>query len=369
MKQDVLDALSGRYPHKIPSKETLNHRGIIEYLSGIDVYENTPAAFDIAWRKLGIDIHTPLMKENAPPPRVPGGTWEEDGRIYSDYGVYPTSMPLALAGDPAAQAEDRVFNYDTRQDDFGLDEAIRSLRIQNREFRAHFQDLAVMYELYYTTLFMWPVVTFDWIPFMLAAAADPQRFDELLWQPWARISRKHFEALAAIDEEVVFCHDDLAMGDGPVFSPAYLEKYIFSRYEWIMEPVFRAGKKLIFVSDGNIDRLLERLLEFPIAGIMYENPATSFERVLETWGKAGRGFIGGISTSILTNGTSEEVSRHTRQVIKQGRQYPGFIISSCGGLPGTIPLDNMLAYIQTRNELGCLADLQPANTRQIESQK
>ena len=325
-------------------------------MSGLDVYENTPASFDIAWRKLGIDIHVPLMPENASRPPVPGGTWEEGGRIYSDYGVYPTSMPVRLPGGVSSDTDDLAFQYDPGQDDFDLPSAIRDLRAKNCAFRAHFGDLAVMYELYYTTLFMWPVMTFDWIPFMLAAASDPQRFDEQLWQPWALISRKHFEALAAMDEEVVFCHDDLAMGQGPVFSPAFLERYIISRYEWIMEPVIQAGKKLIFVVDGCLDVLLERLLEFPITGIMYENPATSFERVLQTWGRAGRGFIGGISTAILTNGTPEEVSQHTRQVIERGREYPGFIISSCGGLPGTIPMENMLAYIHTRSELGCYAD-------------
>lgn len=357
MKQDVLDALSGRFPGKIPCKETLNHPGIIQYVSGLDVYDHSPQAFDIAWRKLGIDIHVPLMTENARRPRVPGGTWEEDGRVYSDYGVYPTSMPVHPPGMGDAHAEEVAFNYRPDQDDFDLPAGIANLRATNAAFRAHFGDLAVMYDLYYTTLFMWPVVTFEWIPFMLAAASDPQRFDEQLWQPWAAISRKHFEVLAASDEEVVFCHDDLAMSDGPVFSPAFLEKYIFSRYAWIMEPVFKAGKKLIFVSDGNIDVLLERLLQLPIAGIMVENPATPFDRVLQTWGKAGRGFIGGISTAILTNGTPEEVSRHTRAVITRGREYPGFIISSCGGLPGTIPLENMLAYLRTRSELGCPADL------------
>ena len=357
MKQDVLDALSGKFAFKIPCKETLNHAGIIHYISGIDVYEDTPAAFDIAWRKLGIDIHVPLMLENAARPLVPGGTWVEAGRVYSDYGVYPTSMPLASPPVASTQVEELVFGYDPCQDDFDLPAAILDLRKRNEGFRQHFGDLAVMYELYYTTLFMWPVVTFEWMPFMLAAASDPQRFDELLWQPWARISRKRFEMLAAMDEEVVFCHDDLAMGQGPAFSPAFLEKYIFSRYEWIMEPVFEAGKKLVFVSDGNLDVLLERLLEFPLAGLMYENPATSFERVLQTWGKAGRGFIGGISTAILTNGTPDEVERHTRQVIRRGREYPGFIISSCGGLPGTIPMANMLAYLHTRSELGCFSDL------------
>jgi hypothetical protein len=214
-----------------------------------------------------------------------------------------------------------------------------------------------MYQLYYTTLFMWPVVTFGWEPFLYAAASDPERFDQRLWGPWAKVSRKHFEALASMEEEVVFCHDDLAMGTGPVFRPAFYEKYIFPRYEWIMQPVVKAGKKLVFVCDGNMDAFLERLLELPISGIMYENPATSYERVLETWGKAGRGFIGGISTQILTHGTPAEVASHTREVIERGREYPGFIVSSCGQLPGNIPMENILAYFETRNELGCPAEL------------
>ena len=357
MRQDVLDALSGKFPNKIPSKETLDHPGIIRYVTGIDVYDDTPRAFDIAWRKLGIDIHVAGPEQNAPRPKVPGGTWEEDGYRYSDYGVYPTRMPLEHAVGTPKTDDEWMFRYDTSQDDFDLQQTVAELRAKNAAFNARYGEWAVLYHLYYTTLFMWPVVTFDWSPFMMAAASDPVRFDELLWQPWSRISRKHFETLAAMDEPVVFCHDDLGMTAGPVFRPEFYDKYIFSRYEWIMEPVFKAGKKLIFVSDGNIDAFLERLLEFPIAGIMFENPATSYERVLQTWGRAGRGFIGGISTRTLTFGTPEEIRAHTQEVMLKGREYPGFIVSSCGQLPGNIPLENLLAYFRTRSELGCYADL------------
>ena len=357
MKQDVLDALSGRFPKKIPSKETLNHPGIIRHVSGLDVFEDTPRAFDITWRKLGIEIHVPLPKGNASRPKVPGGTWEENGRRYADVGVYPTSMPIEVLPDIPKDADDWVFRYDVSRDDFDLAGEIATLRATNAAFRRHFGDSAVMYHLYYTTLFMWAVVTFDWEPFMVAAATDPERFDRKFWEPWAHVSRKYFESLAAMDEEVVFCHDDLAMTRGPTFPPAFFEKYIFSRYEWIMEPVTRAGKKLVFVSDGNIDAFLERLLDFPIAALMFENPATPYQRVLDTWGKAGRAFIGGISTTVLTIGTPDEVRAHTRRVIEQGREYPGFIISSCGGLYGNIPLDNMLAYFETRNRMGCPAEL------------
>jgi hypothetical protein len=288
---------------------------------------------------------------------VPGGTWEENGQRYADYGVFPTAMPVEYAPEMKKDSGDWVFEYDAAQNDFDLAERVASLRRMNGTFRERFGDLAVMYSLYYTTLFQWPIVTFGWEPFLYAAGSDPERFDERLWKPWAEISRKQLEALAAMDEEVVFCHDDLAMSTGPVFRPAFYEKYIFPRYRWIMEPVARAGKQLVFVCDGNLDVFLERLLDLPIAGIMFESPATPYERVLATWGKAGRGFIGGISTGILTHGTPEQVRCHTRDVIERGREYPGFIVSSCGQLPGNIPMENILAYFETRNELGCPAEL------------
>jgi len=91
------------------------------------------------------------------------------------------------------------------------------LAASHAEFRALFGDLAVHYHLYYTLLFMWSIVTFDWEPFLAAAALDPERFDRRFWQPWAEISRRNLEALAAMGEEVVFVHDDLATSRGPVF--------------------------------------------------------------------------------------------------------------------------------------------------------
>jgi uroporphyrinogen-III decarboxylase len=90
---------------------------------------------------------------------------------------------------------------------------------------------------------------------------------------------------------------------------------------------------------------------------MFENPATPFNRVLDTWGKAGRGIIGGISTVLLTTGTPEQVRNHTKEVIEAGRKYPGFIISSCGGLHSSIPVENIITYFKTRCEMGIPAEL------------
>jgi hypothetical protein len=351
VRQDVLDALSGRFPRRIPTKETLNHPRLVTEVSGVDVFTDTPRAFALAWERLGIDIHAEVT-ENAPPPRVPGGTWVEAGTRYADLGVFPTSMPVEhLPGYDLSDPES-VYSYDPGRDDIRVEEQARALRRANADFRARHGERAVHYHLYYTTLFMWAVVTFGWEAFMTAAALDPERFDRAFWQPWAETSRRHVEALCCMDEEVLFVHDDIAVSTGPVFAPAFYERFIFSRYGHILEPVRRAGKKLVFVSDGNIDMFLERLLSFPIDAVMYENPATPLARVLETWGRAGRGFIGGIDTFLLTHGTPDAVRAHTRQVIAEGRQYPGFILASCGGLHGNIPYENLRAYVAARAEAG-----------------
>lgn len=375
MKIDVLNALSGKFPETIPCKETLNHPGFMEYITGINPFENTPLSFRLSWEKLGIDIHVSLPKTNVRYPEVAEVSWREGRLRLSNMGVYPTSTVEEYCPGMEKSEIDWILKYDTSRDGF-LEEkdegklpeydlqasfrpecglqgeghlgTIKQLRKLDREFRLDFGDKAVWYHNYYTTLFMFPVVTFGWESFLLGALSFPVEFDEKLWKPWCELSRKYAEVAATLETEVVFFHDDLVSGTGAYFDMDFYEKYIFSRYNYILEPCVNAGKKIVYICDGNMDVFLERLLQFPIDGLMFENPATSFERVLDTWGKAGRGFIGGISTGILTHGTPEQVKDHTLEVIKAGKEYPGFIISSCGGLHGNIPLENMKAYFSAR---------------------
>jgi hypothetical protein len=356
VRSDVLAALSGSFPSRIPTKETLNHPGLVRLVSGLDPWDRPAEAFAAAWRKLSIDVHVPAPSA-APRPRVPGGTWEEGGWRHADIGVFPTAVRTVYLPELDHGREDWIYAYDPSRDDVDPAALAATLAAAHAEFRARFGDLAVHYHLYYTTLFMWAVVTFGWEPFLAAAALDPARFDRHFWQPWAEISRRNIEALVAMGEEVVFVHDDLATSTGPVFAPGFYDRWIFPRYERILEPAVRAGRKIVFVSDGNIDAFLERLLALPIAGIMYENPATPYGRVLATWGEAGRGFIGGIDTALLSRASPDEVTAHARDVIERGRRYPGFVLSSCGGLYGDVPMENLLAYFRIRDRMGIPAEV------------
>ena len=384
MKSDILNALSGIFPERIPCKETLNHPEFIEYVTGIDPFQDTSRAFKLAYERLGIDIHMVLPKKNAPLPKEPDGSWREGNLRLTNMGVYPTTSVEEFCPGLDKSELDWILKYDTSGDGFleerfvgeipeyemqasfrpfcglqgeGLVGTIEQLRELYRDFHQEFGDKAIMYHNYYTTLFMFPVVKFGWESFLMGALTFPEEFDEKLWKPWTEISRKYSEVAATLETNVVFFHDDLVSGTGPYFDMPFYEKYILPRYEYILEPCVKAGKKIVYVIDGNMDVFLERLLQLPFDGLMFENPATPYSRILETWGEAGRGFIGGISTALLTNGNL--INTQYRQSTKERKlgKYPGFIISSCRWRRHTRPGPYLMADFTARKEMGIYAEV------------
>jgi len=197
MKQDVIDALNGKTPARIPSKETLNHPGLIKHVTGIDPFDDTPAAFQLAYQRLGIDIHMPLPAANAVRPQLPGGAWQQGNYRFSDMGVYPSPSTVEYCPHLDKNDPNWVFNYDPSGDGFARDAELANLdpadlqasfrpqgglqgegrlgttdqlRQIDQRFTDHVGPHAVIYHLYYTTLFMWPVMKFGWEPFLMAAA-------------------------------------------------------------------------------------------------------------------------------------------------------------------------------------------------------
>ena len=68
MHQDVMQWATGTPTDKLISKEFPNHRGLIEMVSGLDVYQHTPEAYKRAYQALGIDLINRVPLENAPEP-------------------------------------------------------------------------------------------------------------------------------------------------------------------------------------------------------------------------------------------------------------------------------------------------------------
>jgi len=350
MKQDVLALAEGRIPHKRPAKDTLNHAELIRLASGLDPYRQTPEAYREAYRSLGIDLINRVPTENAPPPLAPGEVREIGGDYAEAHlGLYDSvsrrRYPFATVEEFWRAPPLRLRYRELRTPS---PHPIDPLDIGRRA--ALLGDIGLYYCMLYTTLFMWGVEYLGWEVFLLAAALDPAGFDEKFLQPAFDASLALIEELAAVDSPFVFCHDDLADGRGPVLAPAWYERYILPRYEALWEPVKRRGKKLVFVADGNMEPFLADLRRAGADGVMLENPATDFERILEVFGD--RVVIGGVETRVLERGSPAEVRRHVTEVHRRTAGVRGFVMSTPGGIHGSIPLENLEAYFDARVQTG-----------------
>ncbi len=350
MIKDVLALASGKKPAKGPSKETLNHPGIIALASGLDPFQNTKEAFLRAYHKLGIDIINRVPLENAPKPLKPGES-TDDGNGYgrAHLGMYDTYMRFHY---PYADVDDFLEAESVELDYQKLITPVphRMDATEIAERMAAVGDIGLYYYMFYTTFFMWGVECLGWEVFMLAASIDPVGFQTKFLDKAFEQSKLAMELLSSVDSPFVFVHDDLANANGPVFSPAWYDEYIFPRYQELFAIPKKQGKKIILTADGNMETFFPRLKEVGVDGVMLENPATDFDKIIAHFGD--KIIIGGIETNILTFGTPEEVARHTKEVHRKTKDIPGFAMSTPGGIHGNIPMENLVAYFNARVETG-----------------
>ena len=354
MKNDVVLWAHSKPVDKVVSKETLNHRGLIEMVSGLDVYHDTPEAFRRVYEALGIDIINRVPLVNAPQP-TPDGVSRPHETLpynYGSLGVYDTVMRRTY---PCEMPED-VWELDVGSLSYEdllvpVPHPCDAQDIKGRE--RSIGETGLYYPMLYTTLFMWGVEALGWEVFMMAAAMESDRFLENFLLPCAAKSKSIIdEMVEATDSPFIFVHDDLANANGPMFQPDWYDEYIFPHYQKIWGGAKELGKKIIFVADGNMEAFLPQLIEAGVDGFMVENPATSVDVALEHFGLSGRFLIGGIDTAKLTLGTPGEVRGMVLELGKKTENCPGFAIASCGGLHGNIPMANLEAYFDARVEIG-----------------
>jgi hypothetical protein len=355
MKEDVVNWAQGKRGSKRISKETLNHRRLIERVSGLDVFTNSKEAYLRAYQALGIDLINRVPLENAPVP-VPGRMTRRHPD-YPDYklsslGVYDTVARMCGACDEV----DDVFGFD--MEGLAYTDLITPVPhpcdaddIRRRE--AAIGEIGQYYPMLYTTLFMWPIETFGWEIFMTAALEDSERFFDHVLKPCIKKSKALVaEMVRGSSSQVIFVHDDLCDVRGPVFPPGWYDEFIFPHYADILAPARAAGRKVVLVADGNLTALLPQILESGFDGLMFENPATPLDEILSVFDLPDHLLIGGIETVKLTMDTPGAIREMVLDVNEKISGLPGFAFASCGGLHGNIPLENLEAYFDARAEVG-----------------
>lgn len=354
MKQDVLNYAKGYHSKKIVSKETLNHRQLVQLVSGLNPFTHTKEAFLRTYDALGIDIINRVPLDNAPVPCDTGMICKLADRPYTKQhlGIFDSVLCNKYMCDSIEELS--TFDADSLNYDYLVTPVPHSCHEADiRQREAALGETGCYYPMLYTTLFMWPVETLGWELFMEDAILNGDKFHDNFLVPCAQKSIAIIENMAnSSTTPFIFLHDDLATATGPVFPPDWYESYIFPHYPEIFAPIKKAGKKVILVADGNMTHFLPRLIELGVDGIMFESPATPLENIIEYFGKANKFFIGGMETNLLTFGSPKQIYDKVITLHEQCQKYPKWALASGGGLHDSIPLENLIAYFDARAEIG-----------------
>ena len=142
---------------------------------------------------------------------------------------------------------------------------------------------------------------------------------------------------------------DVAGKNGLLVSPHFLRRSgWYDKLSELVEAYHQAGVRIVFHSDGDIRSILNDLLATGIDGL---NPVdTSANMSLIQARRAVGGdllLVGGLDNRILVRGTPHDVRRYVTEQMKIMQGTPWWAGSSTEELDDSMPLDNIMALLET----------------------
>lgn len=146
--------------------------------------------------------------------------------------------------------------------------------------------------------------------------------------------------------EAVFSGDDIAFNGGPFMRPSWFAEHYVPRMARICAAYHERGIRVLFHSDGNLNPILDGLVEAGIDGLNPIEVLAGMD-VADIHRRHPRIFMaGGIDVSqLLPNGTPDQVRDAVRRALDgaEGR----LMVGSSTELNNAVPLENYLALRET----------------------
>lgn len=224
-----------------------------------------------------------------------------------------------------------------------------------KEFEAHYASQVEKYPGCvnvtgtYITCISGLIEIFGWDLLLTAAAIDPNKFGELTNRYCEWMSR-YFVALAESKVPLIKVHDDIVWTNGAFIHPDWYRKFVFPNYKKMFAPVYEAGKKIIFTSDGTYTEFIDDIADCGVSGFVME-PTTDMQEIADKYGKT-HSFIGNADCRILTSGTKDDIYNEVKRCMDIGKKYPGFFMAVGNHIPSNVPVENALWYNECYEKLG-----------------
>ena len=200
---------------------------------------------------------------------------------------------------------------------------------------------------YYRTLISGAIAVFGW-DMLLVAASDRTKFAQVLATIYEQ-TLHHYRAWADTSIEVFMCHDDMVWSNGPFMHPDFYRAEIFPRYKELWALLKRAGKKVVFTSDGDYSMFMDDIVDAGADVLCFE-PLTPLEPVVAKYGQTHGIIASKVDARTLTFGSQEQIRAEVEATIRLAQGCPGFMVAVGNHIPSNVPVVSALFYMQCLRE-------------------
>lgn len=342
-------AFTGQYPKVIPHWEHWSDPDAETYLTGIDFYEHPrQCRIKLAelYPELGLGIpgsDDPISRpvdDDVTNHRVRWGAGQTATFLHGEQFFKTEDDVFAFS--PLEHADMRDWEHVVEHGDFSSQESC------DRYFGVNPNNKPVegvsSCTSFYNTTFMWPLLTFGWEMFM--SCCLDERFERIM-DEFAVINRRVFTAICKTSANFVICHDDITTSRGPVCSPAWMHKYVYPRYEEYFGMAKAAGKKIIFMADGNVDQVIDNVMACGACGVISE-PYTDYRAIAR---KHKDCFIAGEGDNrVLLRNDPDEIRSMVDYMAETSRMSGGYMWCIGNHIPWNVPGEAIKLYLDLTRE-------------------
>jgi uroporphyrinogen decarboxylase len=159
--------------------------------------------------------------------------------------------------------------------------------------------------------------------------------------------RKFIKRLLEFDRvKLIWGSDDMGFRTGTLISPDDLREFVLPGHKLMVQMSHDAGRPYLLQSCGNLDAIMEDLIED--VGIDAKH---SFEDTIESVVLAKERYghriamLGGIDMDFLCYATEEQVRQRVRDTLEKCMSWGGYCLGTGNSVANYIPLDNYLAML------------------------
>lgn len=356
MSDSKYEAFMGLWPAQVPHWEHWSDPDAETYLTGIDYYEH-PRLCRLKMRQLYPELSLKIPDSDTPKVRPAADDtannkvrWGESQTATFKHGEQYFKTPEdVLAFHPLEHADMRDWPYVVVNFDYSSEESIKKELAARKGLPLPWgkpEPCIASESNFYNTTFMWPLLTFGWELF-LECCLEPE-FEGIM-EEFAEINRRVFRVLAQLPVNFITCHDDIVNTRGPICSPKWMHKYVFPRYEEYWDILHKAGKEVIFMVDGCVDRYADDIFACGARGIISE-PYTDYKAIAK---KHKDCFLAGEGDNrVLCRNDPAEIRAMVEKMAETASMCGGYMMCIGNHIPWNVPGEAVKRYLELSRELG-----------------